>query len=107
MDLRNARTWKNRLRPKRLFRAKLRNYEKNLRQKVICICYFAIDRRSEYLTGPSFFFGICPSPVLLPVSGPCERYMTPTLDAALLISSRAGADPGLLSDSGVFDASPG
>ena len=33
------------------------------------------------------FFGICPPPGLLPVLGPCEQYMTPTLDAALLISS--------------------
>ena len=30
------------------------------------------------------FFCICPPPGLLPVLGPCERYMTPTLDAALL-----------------------
>ena len=29
--------------------------------------------------------------------GPCEQYMTPTLDAAILISSRAGTDPGLSS----------
>ena len=28
--------------------------------------------------------------------GPLERYMTPTLDAALLISSMAGADLGRL-----------
>ena len=50
-----------------------------------------------------FIFGICPAPGLLPVVlGPCERYITPTLDAALLISSRAGTDPGLLSDSGVL-----
>ena len=34
--------------------------------------------------------------------GPCERYITPTLDAAMLISSRAGTDPGLSSDSGVI-----
>ena len=32
------------------------------------------------------FFGICPPPGLLPVLGPYEQYMTPTLDAALLIS---------------------
>ena len=31
---------------------------------------------------------------LLPVLGPLERYMTPTLDTALLSSSRAGADLG-------------
>ena len=31
---------------------------------------------------------------LLPVLGPLEQYMTPTLDAALLSSSRAGADLG-------------
>ena len=49
-----------------------------------------------------FFFGICPPPELLPVLGPCEWYMTPTRDAALLISSRAGTDLGLLSDSGVL-----
>ena len=30
--------------------------------------------------------------------GPLERYVTPTLDAALLISSRAGADLGRMSD---------
>ena len=47
-----------------------------------------------------FFFGICPPPGLLTVLGPCEGYMTPTLDAALLVSSRAGIDPGLSSDSG-------
>ena len=47
------------------------------------------------------FFGICPPLGLLPVLGPCEWYMTPTLDRALLISSRAGTDPGLSSDSGV------
>ena len=28
--------------------------------------------------------------------GLCDQYMTPTLDAALLISSRAGTDPGVL-----------
>ena len=50
----------------------------------------------------SFFGGICSPPGLLPVLGPCERYMTPTLDAAVLISSRAGTDPGLSSDSRVL-----
>ena len=39
-----------------------------------------------------FFFGICPPPGLIPVLGPCEQYMTPTLDAAQIISSRAGTD---------------
>ena len=29
------------------------------------------------------FFCICPPPGFLPVFGPLERYMTPTLDAAL------------------------
>ena len=33
-----------------------------------------------------FFFSIRPSPGLLPALGPLERYMTPTLDAALLSS---------------------
>ena len=41
-----------------------------------------------------FFFSIHPPPELLPVLGPLERYMTPTLDAALLYSSRAGSDLG-------------
>ena len=36
------------------------------------------------------------SALLLPVLGPLEQYMTPTLDSALLISSRAGADLGRL-----------
>ena len=39
-------------------------------------------------------FSIRPPPGLLPVLGRLERYMTPTLDSALLISSRAGADLG-------------
>ena len=38
------------------------------------------------------FFSIRPPPGLLPVLGPLERYMTPTLDSALPTSSRAGAD---------------
>ena len=45
-----------------------------------------------------YFFLIRPSPGLLPVLGPLERYMTSTLDAALLISSRASTDLGLTSD---------
>ena len=44
---------------------------------------------------PTPFYDICPPPGLLPVLGPWVRYMTPTLDVALLISSRAGTDPGL------------
>ena len=43
-------------------------------------------------------FFIRPSWGLLPVLGPREWYMTPTLDAALLSSSRAGADLGQTSD---------
>ena len=46
----------------------------------------------------TFFLSIRPSPGLLPVLGPLERYMTPTLDVALLSSSRAGADLGRTSD---------
>ena len=44
------------------------------------------------------FFSISPPPELFPVLGPLERYMTPTLDAALLNSSRAGSDLGRTSD---------
>ena len=36
-------------------------------------------------------FCIRPPPGLLPVLGPLEQYMMPTLDAALLCSSRAGS----------------
>ena len=39
-----------------------------------------------------FFCSIRPSPGLLPVLGPLEQYLTPTIDVALLISSRVGAD---------------
>ena len=46
----------------------------------------------------SFFFSIRLPPGLLPVLGLLERYMTPTLDAALLSSSRAGANLGRTSD---------
>ena len=60
-----------------------------LKNKVfIFICVSLARWGSEYRT----FFSIHPSPGLLPVLGPLERYMTPTLNAALLISSRAGAD---------------
>ena len=45
----------------------------------------------------SIFYGICSPPGLLPVLGPCEWYMNPTLDAALLISSRVGTDQDLSS----------
>ena len=45
-----------------------------------------------------FFFSICPPRELLPVLGPLEWYLTPTLDAALLCSSRAGSDLGQTSD---------
>ena len=45
-----------------------------------------------------FFFTILPLPELLPVLRPLERYMMPTLDAALLCSSRVGSDLGLTSD---------
>ena len=41
-----------------------------------------------------FFISIRPPPGLLPVLGPLELYMTPTLDAALQCSSRAGSDLG-------------
>ena len=54
----------------------------------VFMCVIAVDG----------FFSIRPPPGLLPVLGPLERYMTPTLDAALLISSKAGADLGQTSD---------
>ena len=44
------------------------------------------------------FFCIRLSLELLPVLEPLERYMTPTLDVALLSSSRAGADLGQTSN---------
>ena len=36
----------------------------------------------------TFFIIVHPPPELLPVLGPLERYVTPTLDTALLCSSR-------------------
>ena len=45
-----------------------------------------------------FLSSICPPLGLLLVLGPLERYMTPTLDAALLCRSRAGSDLGRTSD---------
>ena len=41
-----------------------------------------------------FFFIIRPPPELLPVLGPLEQYVMPTLNTALLCSSRAGSDLG-------------
>ena len=45
-------------------------------------------------TKPYFFFNfyVHPPQELIPVLGPLERCVTPTLDAALLCSSRAGSD---------------
>ena len=40
------------------------------------------------------FYSIRSPLELLPVLGPLERYMTPTLEAALLCSSMAGSDLG-------------
>ena len=45
-----------------------------------------------------FFFRIHPPPGLLTLLGPLEWYMTLTLDSALLISSRTGADLGQTSE---------
>ena len=53
-----------------------------------------IKAKAEIHQALLFFLSICPPLGLLPVLGPLERYATPTLDAALLISSRAGADLG-------------
>ena len=50
--------------------------------------------QQDSLKGLLLNFFIRPPPGLLPVLGPLERYMTPTLDAALLCSFRAGSDPG-------------
>ena len=44
------------------------------------------------------FLSIRPPPELLPMLGPLEWYMTPTLEAALLYSSRAGSVLGRTSD---------
>ena len=44
------------------------------------------------------FFTFCPPPGLLLMLGPLERYMTPTLDTAMLYSSRVGSDLGHTSD---------
>ena len=46
----------------------------------------------------SIFLSIRPSPELLPVLGPLERYVTLTLDVALICNSRAGSDLGHMSD---------
>ena len=45
-----------------------------------------------------FFYSIRPPPELFPVLVPLERYMAPTLDAALLCSNRVGSDLGRKSD---------
>ena len=66
-----------------------------IRKQQLCLANFIEPQKMVLFFG--FFWGICPRPGLLPVLGPCERYMTPTLDVALLISSRAGTDPGLSS----------
>ena len=44
------------------------------------------------------FFSTRPPPELLSVLGRLEQYMTRTLDAALLCTSRAGSDLGSKSD---------
>ena len=46
----------------------------------------------------SIFLSIRPSPELLPVLGPLERYVMLTLDVALICNSRAGSDLGHKSD---------
>ena len=52
----------------------------------------------EYKLTVPIFFIIRPPLKLLPVLGPLERYVTSTLEAALLCSSMAGSDLGHMSD---------
>ena len=54
--------------------------------------------RIKFETSKRLFLIIRPPPELLPVLVLLEQYMTPTLDAALLCSSRAGSDLGRKSD---------
>ena len=54
----------------------------------------AFRREGEGIFVFFILFIIRPPPGLLHVLGPLERYMIPTLDSALLISYRAGADLG-------------
>ena len=65
-------------------------------------CQFVLEANVFFL----LFFSIRPPSGLLPVLGPLEWYMTPTLDWALLITSRAGADLGRTSDRLESYASP-
>ena len=51
--------------------------------------FFGLCVLAKHLPFFFFFFCICPPPGLLPVLGPLEQYTTPTLDLALLCSSRA------------------
>ena len=53
-----------------------------------------IDKKKEHLVDSSYFFCTCPPPELLPMLGPLEWYMMPTLDVALLCSSRVASDLG-------------
>ena len=59
-------------------------------QLLIVFSYLALIHIQTF----SLFIIIRPTPGLLPVLGPLERYMAPTLDATLLSSSWAGADLG-------------
>ena len=70
-------------------------------KKIPYLCsLFFIDRANcqEDSKVCALFLSICPPPGFIPVLGLLERYMMPTLDSALLYSSRAGADPGRLID---------
>ena len=63
---------------------------------LVVIPYTKANLENIYLN--IYFFCIRPPPEWLPVLGPLEHYMTPTLDAALLCGSRAGSDLGRKSD---------
>ena len=90
-----ARTWLN-SKWKLLFTMPWKSFPNTL--ELVSPNLFLVPHRCYVTHIDSFFV----SALLRDYSLCCERYMTPTLDAALLISSRAGTDPGLSSNSRVW-----
>ena len=54
--------------------------------------------KRSFINDVTYFFLYLPSSGITPCVGTRVKYMTPTLDTALLISSRGGTDPGLALD---------
>ena len=74
------------------------NNVSQLKETMTMLSVFLRLNELFFALNSNFFVGISPPPELLPVLGPLEGYVTPTLDTALLCSSKVGSGLGRMLD---------